>query len=248
MRRYDSTAQFYRGPEWANCKAQVLHERIAADGAVYCEHCGKLIVKGFNPSANNNAGAIVFHHKTFLNNFNVNDASVSINPANIAILHWSCHNEVHERFGFGGGNNRPEKKVYLVTGAPCSGKTTFARERLAANDLILDIDDIWQTVSGQPRYTKPTAVKSIVFSIRDEIKGLIARGAGTWRNAFVIEALPVKMDRQREVDRYKAHNVEIVTMQATREDCLARLHASPSGRDVKAYEGYIEDYFRKYSE
>lgn len=248
MRRYESTAQFYRGPEWANCKAQVLHERIAADGAIYCEHCGKLIVKGFNPSANNNAGAIVFHHKIFLNNQNVNDASVSINPENIAVLHWSCHNEVHERFGFGGGNNRPEKKVYLITGAPLSGKSTFARERLAAGDLILDIDDLWQTISGQPRYKKPNAVKPLVFSVRDELKGLIARGAGTWRNAFVIEALPVSMDRQREVERYKAHNVEVVTMEATKDECLARLHASPNGRDVAAYENYIDDYFRRFTD
>lgn len=248
MRRYESTAQFYRGEDWANCKAQVLHERTRADGSLYCEHCGRLILKGFNPQANNNAGAVVFHHKTFLNNYNVNDAAVAINPANIAVLHWACHNEVHERFGHSGGNNIPEKKVYLVTGAPLSGKTTFARERLAPSDIILDIDDIWQTISGQPRYIKPNAVKPLVFAVRDEIKGLIGRGAGTWRNAFIIESLPVKMDRQREADRYKAHNVEVITMQTTQEECVARLHGNPNGRDVKAYEQYIDEYFRRYSE
>ena len=188
---FNSTAQFYKSNEWAACKAQVLNER-QRNGAIYCEHCGQPILKGFNPQANNNAGAMVFHHKTYLTNSNVNDAAISINPENIAVVHWNCHNEIHNRFQGG----KIEKKVYLITGAPCSGKTTFVRERIQPNDLILDIDDIWQTISGQPRYTKPNSLKTLVFAVREELKGLIGRGAGTWRNAFIIEALPVKMDRQ----------------------------------------------------
>jgi predicted kinase len=247
MRHFVSTAQFYKSVDWANCKAQVLLDRQRADGTVFCEFCGQPILKGFNPQARNNSGAIVFHHKTFLNNQNVNDASVAINPLNIALLHWNCHNEIHRRFGFGGGG-LPEKKVYLITGAPCSGKTTFARERLEPNDLILDIDDIWQTISGQPRYTKPNSVKSLVFAVRDEIRDLIGRGAGSWRNAFIIESLPSKHDRERAADKYKAHNVEVVTMDATAEECLQRLRENPNGRDVQAYEGYINEYFERYSE
>jgi len=247
MRHFVSTAQFYKSLEWDNCKAQVLSERMRADGSIICEHCGEVILKGFNPQARNNSGAIVFHHITYLTSQNVNDASVAINPNNIAVLHWRCHNEVHERFGHGGGG-APEKKVYLITGAPCSGKTTFARERLEPNDLILDIDDIWQTISGQPRYTKPNSLKTLIFAVRDEIRGLIGRGAGTWRNAYIIESLPSKSDRERAADRYKAHNVEVITMDATKEECLQRLHAEPSGRDVKAYEEYIDEYFARYSE
>lgn len=244
MKTYKGTYDFYRGEDWAAAKTQVLHERIREDGKIYCEHCGQPITKGFNPNKNNNAGAIVFHHKIYLTNYNVNDASISINPDNIAILHWNCHNEIHGRFTGG----IPEKKVYLITGASCSGKTTFVRERIQENDIILDIDDLWQTISGQPRYTKPNSVKALVFAVRDEIKGLIGRGAGTWRNAFIIESLPVRMDRQREVERYKAHNVEIITMQATQEECLQRLYENPNGRDLKAYEGYIKEYFARYSE
>lgn len=244
MKHYESTAQFYRSDDWANCKAQVLHERQRSDGAIYCEHCGQVILKGFNPQANNNAGAIVFHHKTYLTNYNVNDARISINPANIQIVHWSCHNEIHERFTGG----IPEKKVYLITGAPCSGKTSFVRERIRANDIILDIDDIWQTISGQPRYTKPNSVKALVFAVRDELKGLIGRGAGAWRNAYIIESLAAISDRRREAERYKAHNVEVITMQTTQDECLQRLHSNPNGRDIKAYEGYIKEYYARFSE
>lgn len=248
MKTYKSTYDFYRSEDWSQCKTQVLFQRTKADGVVYCEHCGKPIIKGFNPSANNNKGAIVFHHKIYLNNFNVNDASISINPDNIQIVHWSCHNEIHQRFGFSGSNNIAEKKVYLVTGPSCSGKTSWVKERLQENDLVVDIDDIWQMVSGQSRYIKPNALKPIVFKIRDELKGLIQRGTGTWRNAFIIESLPSKQDREREADRYKAFNIEIVTLDTSQEECMNRLHSNPDGRNINDYEKFIKEYFSRYRE
>lgn len=240
MRRYENTTQFYNGEDWANCKAQVMLERLK-DGALFCEHCGKIILKSFNPSARNNRNAVVFHHIQHLTNFNVNDASVSINPQNIAVLHWQCHNEVHNRFN--GTNTQVEKKVYIITGASCSGKTTFVRERVQEGDVVLDIDDIWQTVSGQPRYIKPNQLKPIIFKMRNELKDMIAKGVGTWRNAYIIESLPFATDRKREMDRYKAHNTELITMDATREECMERLHNNPEGRSVTDYEKYINYYF-----
>lgn len=244
MRHYETLTQFYNGEDWRFCKAQVAQERLK-EGGLYCEHCGGVIVKSFNPNAKNNKGAIVYHHKTHLTADNVNDAYISINPENIAVLHWQCHNEVHGRFN--GTAVAIERKVYLVTGAPCSGKTTFVRERMQAGDLVLDIDDIWQTVSGQPRYTKPNALKPIVFNMRLALKEQIAKGAGSWRNAYIIESLPLATDRKREAERYKAHNCEIITMEATREECLNRLYLMPNGRDVKAYEEYINSYFDDYT-
>jgi predicted kinase len=227
------------------CKAQVTNERMK-DGALYCEHCGKLILKSFNPNENNNKGAIVYHHIKYLTNQNVNDASISINPKNIAILHWGCHNEVHGRFN--GVSVSVERKVYIITGAACSGKTTFVRERMSEGDLVLDIDDIWQSLSGQPRYIKPKELKSIVFNMRLAIKEQISKGAGTWRNAYIIESLPLATDRKREAERYKAHNCEIITMTADRTECLNRLYSNPNGRDIKAYEEYINNYFEEYTE
>ena len=243
MKTYENTAQFYRSQDWQDCKAQVTAERLRG-GVLYCEYCNKPIIKNFNPNNRNNKNAIVYHHKTHLNNFNVNDANISINPANIQILHWSCHNIIHERFS--GQNTQIEKKVYIITGAPCSGKKTYVSERLQPNDLVLDIDDLWQMLSGLPRYIKPNCLKPIVFNLRQTLKDNIARGVGTWRNAYIIECLPYATDRKREVDRYKAHNVELITMDATREECLDRLHASPNGRDIKQYEEFINEYYDNY--
>ena len=241
MKRYENTVQFYNGEDWKQCKAQVTLNRLQRDGALICQHCGKVILKSFNPNERNNRNAVVYHHIKHLNNFNVNDASIAINPANIMVVHWQCHNEIHGRFN--GTSTAIEKKVYIITGASCSGKTTFVRERVQEGDIVLDIDDLWQMVSGQPRYVKPNALKPVIFSMRNEMKDLIAKGCGTWRNAFIIESLPFATDRKREVERYKAHNTELITMDATREECLERLYRNPDGRSVKDYEKYINQYF-----
>lgn len=245
MKQYKNTADFYNGEDWQYCKMQVTEERLKRDGALYCEHCGRLLTKSFNPKENNNKRAIVYHHKKYLTNFNVNDASISINPNNIAVLCWSCHNIEHNRFN-GTAANQIEKKVYIITGASCSGKTTFVRERIQEGDIVYDIDDLWQMVSGLPRYTKPNALKPIIFNLRNEIKDQIAKGVGYWRNAFIIESLPIATDRKREVERYKAHNVELITMDVSKEECINRLRLNPQGRNIKDYEKYINDYFDDY--
>lgn len=245
MKHYDNTAQFYNGEDWARCKAQVTQERMK-DGALYCEHCGKIILKSFNPNEKNNSKAVVYHHKTYLTDSNVNDASISINPDNIAVVHWSCHNKIHNKQQQMVNAKKIERKVYIITGASCSGKTSFVKDHIEEGDIVLDIDDIWQTVSGQPRYIKPNSLKPIVFNIRNNIKEQIANGTGNWRNAYIIESLPIATDRKREAERYKAHNVEIITMDTSKEECLRRLHSNPNGRNISDYEKYIEDYFEDY--
>lgn len=242
MKQYSTRASFYASDEWESCKTQVLLSRIKNDQNVYCEYCGEVVKKSFNPQEQDNAEAMVFHHKELLTAANFNNADIAINPRNIAILHWRCHNIVHKRFS--GQNTQPEKKVYIITGAPCSGKTTFARERMEAGDVIVDIDDIWQQISGQPRYTKPPAIKPLVFATRTAQEEQVRMRAGTWRNAFIIKSLPLPMDRKREAERLDA---EVITIGTPKEECLERLRKNPQGRDVGEYERFIENYFLMFS-
>lgn len=241
MRYYSNLREFYKGDDWAYCKEQVLNHRLK-NGEVRCEHCGELITKSFNPNKKNNAGAMVFHHVIPLTKLNVNDASISINPANIQIVHWQCHNIIHGRFN--GQGQRADQKVYVITGSPCSGKTTFVRERMSAGDVILDIDDIWQQVSGQARYVKPNSLKPIVFSVFNTIEEQIKMRAGTWYQAFIVKSLPLKMDRERYAQQVNAD--EVIIMDTSKEECLDRLHANPQGRSLSEYETYINQYYNRF--
>lgn len=245
MRHYNNLKDFYNGDDWAMCKQQVLNDRITSDGKVICEYCNEEIIKDFNPNKRNNRNAIVYHHKIELNIANVNDASISINPENIATLHWQCHNIIHDRFIGSNGNNLPTKKVYLITGASCSGKTSFVKERATDGDIVVDIDDIWEFVTRGKRYYKPKWAQSIVFAIRDAMidKIITTKLNGTWHNAFVIESLPFGSDRDNRASQLQA---EVIEMEATEEECLQRLYENPNGRNIRDYEKYIKDYFRRY--
>ena len=179
----NSRHDFYKSKEWYLCKLDVLDKRTKEDGMVYCEYCGKPIMKVFDPQAGKktdekapNRNAMVFHHTVELTETNYMDYNISLNPKLIQILHWKCHNKVHERFQGG----TPRKKIYIVYGSPCSGKTTWAREQMDDNDLLLDIDDLWEFVSKKPRYVKPNAYKDLVFALWNEYLNQLKMRTGFW--------------------------------------------------------------------
>lgn len=239
----NSRHSFYTSREWKDFKEQVLFERVRDDGCVYCEHCGQPILKQFDPKKNDNNYSMIFHHKIELTDENYRDYNISLNPENIQIVHFRCHNEIHNRFTSG----KPRRKIYLVVGAVCSGKSTFVRENLTTGDVVLDLDLIWQALSMLPLHTKPTTIKSIVFAVRDTILEQIKMRSGMWQNAWIITTQSRQMEIKRLADTL---NAEIVYIDTPREVCLDRLNNNPNGRDLKLYTQLIEEFFenRKFTE
>ena len=80
---------FYKSDEWRNL-LNVLKSEREREGVLYCEHCGKPIIKKFD---------CIGHHKHELTNANVNDYNISFNPDNIMLIHHKCHNIIHEDLG-----------------------------------------------------------------------------------------------------------------------------------------------------
>ena len=216
---------FYQSKDWINLLTVIKAERINADGFIICEHCGKPIVKKYD---------CIGHHKTELTPANVNDFNISLNPDNVALVHHKCHNEIHARFG------NAYKKIYIVHGAPCSGKSSYIRDVAGRDDLILDIDKIWLCISNNESYIKPNTLKRNVFAIRDCLLDQIRTGTGYWRNAYIIGGYPYASDRQRMAEMYGA---ELIHIEATPEECKARAADRPS-----EWIEYITDYFEKYQE
>ena len=239
----NSRHSFYTSDAWYKCKQQVLHERIREDGGIYCEHCGKPILRQFNPRSNNNRQSMIFHHKIELTEENYMDYEIALNPANIQIVHFKCHNEIHERFQGG----IPRKKVYLVYGSPCSGKTTWTNEQLGANDIVLDIDSLWEYVSGKPRYIKPSAYKDIVFALWNEYIEQIKMRTGFWNNAYIIMGKELASSSARK-QKAESLNAELIHIDTTKEQCIQNLYNNPSGRDIAQWTKFIEEYFDRFTE
>lgn len=215
---------FYKSNEWTETIKLLKYERTARDGILYCEHCGKPIIKAYD---------CIAHHVTELTEENVNDYEISLNPKNIKLIHHKCHNEIHERFGYN------KRKVYIVYGPPCSGKTTWVQGTAGKNDLILDIDSIWDCISNTGRYAKPDALKRNVFMVRDCILDMIRTRTGNWTRAYIIGGYPQAAERERLRDVMGA---ELVYIEEEKDQCLIR--AAESGR--AGWEKYIEEWFERY--
>jgi predicted kinase len=214
---------FYRSKEWCSFRELLINERINENGEVICARCGKPIYKRYD---------IIGHHVTELTEDNVNDASVSLNPDNVVLIHFGCHNKEHQRYdGF-------RQYVYLVYGAPCSGKTTYVQQNAFDDDLILDLDRIWESICKQDRYHKPNRLKPVAFAIRDTILQQIKMRSGMWRNAYIIGGYPLRSDRDRLCELLRATPIYI---EASKDECLAR---APSDE----WKEFVEDWFDTFTE
>lgn len=225
--------QFYKSKRWEQFRSVIINERTDADGYVHCCRCGKPILKKYD---------LILHHKQELTDSNVGDATVALNPDNVECICFACHNAVHER---NAGHVAPKKKVYLVHGAPCSGKTTWVKENAGAEDLVVDIDSIWQMASVNARYVKPAALRSVVFQIRDKMFDIVKYRDGKWRSAFIITGAPTAGERTRLAARIGAD--ELVHIDTGESDCIARCLNRGMDKDTTVqWVEFIKEYFERY--
>lgn len=230
---YTTLPQFYNSKEWRSFRQWLINERTnITDGLLYCERSGKALLNSFD---------IVLHHIKPLTVQNVNDTSISLNPSNIMIVSQCAHNEIHARFGY-----CTERKVYYVYGAPCSGKTTFVNIIKGNSDIVVDMDNIWQCITGGTRYEKPNALKTNAFILRDCLYESIKTRAGRWERAFIITGGAVKGIRDREIVTFGAEPLYIDT---DKETCIKRLYNDCNRTETqkKEWTKYINQWFDDYT-
>lgn len=229
MRYFTNLQDFYISKEWKQCKEIIRSQRLTEDGFILDEITGKPILRNYD---------MIFHHKIELTLANVNEPEISLNPANIQIVTHETHNEIHKRFGF------YERKIYLVHGNICSGKTTFVKSVACKDDLIVDMDNIWMAVSNNNRYEKPNRLKPVVFAVRECLLDQIKMRNGNWFCAYIISTNSSPLGRKRLIDRLGVN--EVIHIDTPKDICLQRLYDNPNGRNIAEYEAYIEEYARSY--
>lgn len=230
--------QFYKSKTWESFRKVIINSRTDPDGYVHCAICGKPILKPYD---------LIIHHKMELSEDNVNDAMIALNPDNVECVHFKCHNRIHERFGFNrtSTGRNVQKHVYIVYGSPAAGKSTWVNDVADPEDLIVDMDNIWQMISTNNRYDKPGALKSVVFQIRDSLYDIIKYRSGKWHNAYVITGGALKGDRDRLQQRVGAD--DMIFIDASKEECLKRVNQKFDSEDLKEeWKAYILDWFDKY--
>lgn len=218
---WNSLASFYASDEWMTLRRQLLNERDYR-----CEQCDTQYLKDLSQ--------INAHHKIELTVANVNDYHISLNPKNITLLCIRCHNIKHGRAV------NVDKHVYLVYGPPLSGITEYVTEHLNRGDLIVDMDMIYQAISGRPQYDKPGQLTGMAFAIHDLLIDKIATRTGKWFNAWVIGGYADKYRREQMIKRIGA---EPVFMECSRDECIRRIAVDCKGDEwIKFIDNWFELY------
>lgn len=219
-------SDFYKTRAWENFRKTVISQRTDDNGFIMCARCGKPILKPYD---------LIAHHITELTEINYQDTTISLNPDNIELVHHRCHNLIHAKSGM------KARKVFIVYGAPLSGKSTYVRDVMNEGDLIVDIDNIWECVSGQPRYVKPARLKAVVFGIRDNLYDMVKYRRGNWNTAYIIAGLPLESERER---LSRDLGAELVFIDTPKHICLDRLYASDDRGEE--WLSFITDWFDTY--
>lgn len=218
---------FYQSKEWENFRRIVIAERTRDDGLVYDEVTGKPILKRYD---------MILHHKEPLTEDNVNDANISLNPDNIMIVSHKTHNKIHEKLGY------KRKEIYIVYGSPLSGKTTWIKENMSEGDLLIDMDNIWECISGQKRYVKPPRLNAIAFMMRDQLIGAVKHRLGQWQNCYICGGYPLISERER---LSKELGARLIYIDSGKEECVSRLE-SCTDRDKAEWLKYIDTWWERY--
>lgn len=213
--------ELYQSKAWRDLRQVLILER-----GLRCEECGKLVP---SPSM------LIGDHVHELTPENAHDPSVALNPDNVRLICADCHNKKHQRFGYNA------HKVYLVYGAPCSGKTSLVNQMRQRGDIIIDMDRLYEAVSGCSLYDKPDNIKAAVFAARDALLDVVKTRYGRWCNAFIVGGYPHKAQREALARKLGA---KLVYCEATREECLAR--AADRGVHEGDWKRFIAKYFETF--
>lgn len=216
--------RFYASKRWRD-----LRKMLVVDRHGICDRCGK--------DFSYDTSELVAHHKEHLTDESLADPAVAVNPENIEIVCQKCHAHYHAYKGC-----IKRKQVFIVYGAPLSGKSTYVRQEMEPGDLVVDLDSIQAAISFQPMYTPLPDLKKTMFAVRDFLYDQIRIRNGNWTTAWVIAGLPRKDERERLAARLGASTI---LMEASREECQTRLLNSDDGRSLE-WSTFIDQWFRDY--
>lgn len=229
MAKYKVLDTFYKSGPWVDFRAAYIADRLRKDKGYICDYCGEWIEE---------KDSITLHHKEELTPDSYMDVTISLNPDNIMQVHAGCHNKIHKHAGSG------YKRVFIVYGPPLSGKTSHVSQRSWPGDLILDMDSLYEAMSGLDRYHKPNTILNNVLGVHKLLIDNIKTRYGRWDNAWIIGGHAEKYKRERLA---KDLGAELIFMDVSLEECERRLLQSDRADRADEWRDYIIKWFDNYT-
>ncbi|WP_235804678.1 AAA family ATPase, partial [Liquorilactobacillus capillatus] len=127
------------------------------------------------------------------------------------------------------------KKIIVVMGAPCSGKTTYVLRHLTSNDLLYDFDKLMYAFTNT-RMSKNLI--SFVIQLRLDIINEFIRNNNYTRLFLITTKLTPMIRNQLRFLPY-----ELVVMKTSKETCLKRLKEDTKRPNHERLEKVIINWF-----
>ncbi|MFG2683150.1 HNH endonuclease [Streptomyces sp. NPDC048392] len=168
------------------------------------------------------------------------DEWLAFDRVNLQAMCKPCHDaKTAQETGFAGAGPRrltEPTKVTLVCGPPCSGKTTYVRERVEPGDLVVDWDALGVALGSPHPHSHPAALVPFIAEARDAVTARLERRHNVAR-AWLIATAP------RDADRWRLapDGARVVLIATPEDECVRR--ARRDGRPDGTIEA-IESWWR----
>lgn len=236
--------KFYHSKEWKRIR-EIVFQR---DNGL-CQKCLK--------EKDEEVPGDEVHHLIWLRPTNINNPNITMNMDNLVLLCRDCHMQIHKasthkKEGLNMVNNGvyidnngeiKKQKVYIVHGAPGSGKTTFVKNNMEAGDLVVDLDLIKQSISMCSKTESPDNLYEVAESIREMLYKMIESKQINAKTIWVVSMLPTRKQR-RELSRRL--DAELIHMDADIETCIDRVLNDDERLDKEKQMKLLDNYFGYY--
>lgn len=136
------------------------------------------------------------------------------------------------------------KEVFIICGAPGSGKTTYASQHHQPGDLIVDMDTIVAALTGDetahPDYEN---ILDVAIAVRNTLYNIIENGTGDWKRAFVITS---SMNDGAVIALAKQLHATVHYMETTKEECKRRIANDKTRQDKELFYNLVDEWFKNH--
>ena len=124
--------------------------------------------------------------------------------------------------------------IHIITGAPCSGKSTYVRENKKEGDLVIDFDEIAFCLGSDEKFNAKGIVREASFKARESAIEVALKNPDA--ESWIVHTSP----NEEQLKRYEEAGAEIIALDTDKDECLAR--AERDGRPQVTFDG-IDKYF-----